>query len=110
MSPAAIPQDIGASVRARPDREQGFTLIELAVPMSVLGVLLAMGAPAWGKYKTTQEQRSAAREIVSVLRNAQVHATAEERLYRVDVDATARTLSVFRYDDAGTPQQTKVLS
>ncbi len=78
--------------------DYGFTLIELSVAMVILGILLGMAAPAWKNYATNQERVSASREVVSVLRTAQTRATAEETTYRVDVDATAKTLTVFRFD------------
>ena len=79
----------------------GFTVVELAVAMALLGALLALGTPAWSNYRTSQEHVSGAREVVSVLRNAQLRAAAEETTYRVDVDVATRTLGVYRYDGAG---------
>lgn len=78
--------------------DHGFTLIELSVAMVILGILLGMAAPAWKNYAAKQERASASREVVSVLRTAQTRATAEETTYRVDVDATVKTLTVFRFD------------
>lgn len=77
--------------------QDGFTLIELAVSMTVLGVLLAMAVPAWSSYRVNQDRVSASRELVSLLRNAQLRAVAEETTYRVDVDAAARTVQVHRF-------------
>lgn len=86
----------------RPSRsrvgQDGFTLIELAVSMTVLGVLLAMAVPAWSSYRTNQDRVVASREVVSLLRNDQLRAVAEETTYRVDVDAAARILEVQRFD------------
>lgn len=84
----------------RREASSGFTVIELAVAMLILGVMLAMAAPAWKSYQLNQERVSASREVVSVLRGAQVRAAAEETTYRVDLDGTARTLSVYRFNGA----------
>jgi prepilin-type N-terminal cleavage/methylation domain-containing protein len=88
--------------RARPRRSRsgqgGFTVVELAVSMTVLGVLLAMAVPAWSSYRSNQERLGATREVVSILRNAQLRAVAEETSYRVDVLAATNTLAVHRFD------------
>ena len=86
--------------------DRGFTLIEITVGMLVFGFLLAIATPAWKSYSRVQQQRSASNEVVSVLRNAQGRATAEETVYRVSVDAVARTLTV---DRAGIVQRTVTL-
>ncbi len=80
--------------------DSGFTLVELAVAMVIFGALLSLAVPGWSNYQRNQEGVSASREIVSVLRNAQMRATAEVATYRVDVDLAARTLTVHRYDGA----------
>ncbi len=66
--------------------------------MIMLGILLTLATPAWRTYQANQEDRSAAAAVVSIMRNAHVRATAEATTYRVDVDATARTLTLLRYD------------
>lgn len=82
----------------RAPEDAGFTLIELSVAMIMLGILLTLATPAWRTYQANQEDRSAAAAVVSIMRNAHVRATAEATTYRVDVDATARTLTLLRYD------------
>lgn len=91
---------VRARQHAHGGSDGGFTLVELAVAMVLLGALLALAVPGWGAYQATQERVSASREIVSVLRNAQMRATAEEATYRVDVDLAQRRLSVYRFDGA----------
>ena len=85
--------------------EGGFTVIELAVAMTLIGAMLALATPGWQNYQAKQEHVSAARELVSTLRNAQLRATAEETSYRVDVDAATRTVRVYRYDGASYVQR-----
>lgn len=80
-------------------------MIELLVAMVILGVLTAFAAPAWKTYQVNQQRVSASREVVSVLRTAQIRATAEETTYRVDVDSAARTLTVLRFDGAAYVQR-----
>ncbi|MCA1722602.1 MAG: hypothetical protein LC779_16430 [Actinobacteria bacterium] len=73
-------------------------MVELLVAMSIMGVLAALGTPTWLNYKANQDVVSATRQVVGVLRNAQVHAVAEEQTYRVDLDAGAGALTVRRFD------------
>lgn len=89
-----------ADQRTRRGPDSGFTVIELAVTMAVFGVLLALTGAGWTNYAASQAHVTAANDVVSTLRNAQMRATAESTTYRVDVDATARVLTVLRYDGA----------
>lgn len=90
--------------------EGGFTLVEAVVSLSIVGILMAMAVPAWGSYRANQERVSASREVVSVLRNAQMRATAEETSYRVHVDVAARALTVSRFDGAAwVPRSTRLV-
>jgi prepilin-type N-terminal cleavage/methylation domain-containing protein len=95
-----------AGQRRAAGADDGFTLIELAVAMVVFGVLVAISSTGWNRYQASQEGVSASGEVVSVMRNAQMRATAEATTYRVDVDAAARTLTVYRYDGAGYVKRT----
>ena len=90
---------------ARDRGEGGFTMIELLVAMVIMGVLAALATPAWKTYQVNQERVSASREVVSVLRTAQIRATAEEATYRIDVNPATRTLTVFRFNGASYVQR-----
>lgn len=89
-----------------PKKDQGFTLIELSVGMVILGILLALATPAWKNYTAAQAQKSAAAEVVSILRNAQVRATSEETTYSVAFNPSAKSMTVSR---AGVTQKVVTL-
>ncbi len=89
---------LGNRARRAGGGNAGFTLIELSVAMTMLGILLAMATPAWRSYQSNQEDRSAANAVVSMMRNAHVRATSEATSYRVDIDAANRKLTLLRYD------------
>lgn len=98
----------GSRAAGGPGRsDAGVTLIELAVAVVVLAILIGLTNTGWGRYRESQEAVSASGEVVSVLRNAQMRATAEATTYRVDVDPVARTLTVHRYDGAGYVQRAR---
>ena len=95
-----------AGQRTTGGADAGFTVIELTVAMVIAGMLMALTATGWNRYLASQEAVSASGEVVSVLRNAQMRATAEATTYRVDVDPATRRLTVFRYDGATYVQRT----
>jgi type II secretion system protein H len=68
---------------ASDSRQQGFTLIELLVVIVLMGVTFTLAVGPYVHYRTSQQHMNSAREIVSVLRNAQTRSVAEERVYRV---------------------------
>lgn len=79
--------------------DDGFTLVELIVVMSIVGILMAMSAFGFSSYRNTSEQRGSAQEMVSVLRAASERAISEGRTYCVDLAAAAsgnRAYSTWR--------------
>jgi Tfp pilus assembly protein FimT len=66
---------------------KGFTVVELLVIVVVMGILVAIGLPSFLQWRQNLEYRSTARDIVSILRNAQSRTIAANLQHRVEFDA-----------------------
>nr|WP_315465621.1 prepilin-type N-terminal cleavage/methylation domain-containing protein [uncultured Rhodoferax sp.] len=60
--------------------EQGFSLLELMVALTILGLLLLAGLPSFSQWLSNAKVRSAAEEIANGLRTAQAEAMRRNRL------------------------------
>src|SRR3990170_4867967 len=67
------------------DEDRGFTLLEVMTTCLLLGILLGMSVMPWQAYRRSAAHKEASRELVAVLRNAQINAVAEGVTYRVVV-------------------------
>jgi len=63
--------------RSRTLALHGYTLTELAVMLSVLGVVLAIGIPSFGRYQRSAASRNAFRQVAADLRLARQTALTE---------------------------------
>ena len=63
--------------------KKGVTLIELIIIMLIIGVMAAFFAPNIGAWLPNFRLRSAARDIVSTMRTAQIKAVSTNLSYRV---------------------------
>ncbi len=76
--------------------EAGFTLLELVVVMSVMGVVLSIGVFGFANWRDTAQQQGTADELVSALRTASTRAISEGRTYCVQIAADGRSYTSWR--------------
>jgi len=67
-------------------KKKGVTLIELVVIMVIIGIAAAFFAPNIGAWLPNYRLRSAARDIVSTMRTAQIKAVSTNLQYRVNLN------------------------
>ena len=82
--------------------DNGYTLIELVVVMSIAGVLTSVGIFGFQNWRDTAQQQGTADEVVSILRNASTRAISEGRTYCVAIAADGRSYTQWRYSCGGT--------
>ena len=76
--------------------EQGFTLVELLVVISIMGILFTFGAFALTQYLRAQALTGSASQVVTDMRDAQVRAQSEVRTYRITFDTSNNTYTISR--------------
>lgn len=84
-------------------RDSGFSLIEVLVTMSLMGILMAIAISGWSSWSKASAHTGTAREIQSVMRQAQQRAITEGAATCVQFDTVPDTYTVYRgqCSDAG---------
>jgi type IV fimbrial biogenesis protein FimT len=89
----------------KPVNNEGVTLVELAVVFVIIVILALLMAPNMGAWLPNYRLRSAARDIVSTMRTAQMRAVSSNIEYRVTFNAAdvgaANGYVLQRWDSGG---------
>ncbi len=65
---------------------EGFTLIELAVVIALLGIFLGLTIPRFQHYLIADELKATTRKIVGLVREVRNEAIREQRVYAIHLD------------------------
>jgi prepilin-type N-terminal cleavage/methylation domain-containing protein len=82
--------------------ERGFSLVELAVVVSVVGILATVSLPSFFAWREGMELKNAAGEVASVMYSARTGAITQRRNYTLAVDYAADTYALT--PDGGSAQ------
>ena len=82
-------------------RDEGFTMVELLVSLSIVGVMTALVVTGWSGYARANEHSGTRNDIVSALRAANQRALAEARPYCVTFDVAGGTWTTRRLSCTG---------
>lgn len=72
------------------DKAKGFSLVELIVVVALIGIITAIATPSFMDWRRNVEYRAAARDIVSMMREAKARAISTNREHRVEFDVDGR--------------------
>ena len=78
------------------DRDSGFTMIELLVTISLLGLMMVIAVSGWTSWAKASRQSGTARELLSVMRQAQVRAVTEGRPICVSFRVVENDYTLYR--------------
>jgi prepilin-type N-terminal cleavage/methylation domain-containing protein len=80
---------------------RGFSLVELAVVMVILGIMFATGVPSYLSYRRSQELKGAASNIASQIRLARATAIMTGRTQRFHLYYNFNGYDYHVHDDVG---------
>jgi type II secretion system protein H len=79
-----------------PDRDSGFTLIEVLVAIALMGMMAALAIGGYSRWAASSAHIGTAREIQTAMRQAQQQAVTEGRAACVWFDVPSSTYTVYR--------------
>ena len=82
-------------------RHAGFSIIELMVVVTLIGLLLVMAGPQFGKWVADSRVRSTAESLVNSLRTAQATAVARNRISMVGLTTSTPAYNATVADSTG---------
>ena len=83
-------------------RQRGYSLVELLMVLTLVGITLAIAIPAMGQYMRAYTARVGADELVSNLRLARRLAITRSQPVTVNVSADSYTLPDWNFSDLST--------
>jgi prepilin-type N-terminal cleavage/methylation domain-containing protein len=81
--------------------KKGFTLVELMVAITILGLILAVGTPPIMRYMRHFQSKDTAQLVASILRQARGRAIHERNNYIVYFSLSASTITILDDDGGG---------
>lgn len=78
------------NVQAAPKRQQGFTLVEMLIVLSIAGILAGIAAPSWVSWRNTQRLEAAQDQALQLMRQAQARAMFTRLEWRVSFREVGR--------------------
>ncbi|ACA59483.1 GspH/FimT family pseudopilin [Candidatus Desulforudis audaxviator] len=85
----------------------GFTLIEMAVVLAIIGIILAVAVPNMRTSLDSYHVRSAAAEIATTIRYAQQESVSREMRHKIVFDSGRNSYTLYRIEcvDPGDPEE-----
>lgn len=78
----------------------GFSLLEVVIVISILGFLLAVGAPLWSNFTYNCNLKAAVRQVATDIRETQSKAAAELKYYGIEFDEGGNAYRVYSHETA----------
>jgi prepilin-type N-terminal cleavage/methylation domain-containing protein len=85
------------------DSTSGFTLLETLVTIAILGILIAILAPAWNGFLSTRNLSSAQDQLFQTVRQAQVQALKNHQTWQASFQEANGIIQYAVHELNGTP-------